>query len=174
MSIKEFSIKTALFIVLPALIIYIRSCEQDMDARYQAACQDCIQALHDTTLTAITIVGSADSVDPNEHIVQKHFTDAATLRRLSSVAAALCAERVDIVKYRSPPTAYRIILAHGRRTCDVNLSRASSGRDIMSSTLDSEYVDKARRFYDFADSLFQYTPGGKRLYLIGTAPDTAN
>jgi len=171
MSVKEFSLKTTLFIILPALIIYIRSCEQDMDAHYQAACRDCIQALHDTTLTAITIVGSADSTDPNEHIVQKRFTDAATLRRLPSVAASLRAERVDIAEYRSPSAAYRLILTHGRRTCDINLSRASSGRDIMSSALDSEYVDKARRFYDFADSLFQHTPGGKRLYLIGTATE---
>jgi hypothetical protein len=172
MSIKEFSLKTALFIILPALIIYIRSCEQDMDAHYQASCRECIQSLHDTTLTALTIVGSTDSLD--ECIVQKRFTDAATLRKLPSVVAALHAERVGIAEYRSPPAAYRLILAHGRRTCDVDLSRASSGRDIMSSALDSEYVDKARRFYDFADSLFQNTPGGKRLYLIGTAPDTTN
>jgi hypothetical protein len=172
MIIKELSLKTALFIILPALIIYIRSCEQDMDAHYQSSCRDCIQALHDTTLTALTVIGSTDSLD--ECIVQKRFTDAATLRRLPGVAAALRAERVDIAEYRSPPAAYRIILAHGRRTCDVNLSRASSGRDIMSSALDSEYVDKARRFYDFTDSLFQHTSGGKRLYLIGTETDTAN
>jgi hypothetical protein len=94
--------------------------------------------------------------------LQKRITDAATLRRLPGVVAALRAERVDVGEYRASPL-YKLALTHGSHTCAIYLSRGRLGRDIVSSALDSEYVDQAHRFYPFIDSLFRYTPSGQPL-----------
>lgn len=162
MGIKEFSLKTTIFIALPALLLYTRSCIQDMTARRQAACRDCLRALHAARLASVTVIGPTDPTDPNENILQKRIADAATLRRLLGVVAALRAERVDVGEYKSSPL-YKLALTHGTHTCDIYLSRGRLGRDIVSSALDSEYVDQARRFYPFIDSLFRHTPGGQPL-----------
>jgi hypothetical protein len=162
MGIKEFAWKTTAFIILPALLIYVESCENDMVAHDQAVCRTCMQALRDNTLTAITLIGATDSVYPNEHIGQKRLTTPTILRRLPSVVAALRPARVDIAAYRSSPN-YKFILTHGPLSCEMYLYRTQAGQQILRSVLDSVYLDDAHRFYSFLDSLFQHTAAGQAL-----------
>jgi hypothetical protein len=156
MGIKEFAWKTTAFIILPALLIYVKSCVNDRVARDQAVCRTCMQALRDTTLTAITLIGPTDSVYPNEHIVQKRLTTPTILQKLPSVVVALRPARVDIGTYRSSPT-YRLILTQGPLSCEMRLYRTQAGQQILRSSLDSVYLDDSHRFYPFIDSLFQHT-----------------
>ena len=162
MGIKEFAWKTTLFIILPALIIYVKSCENEMIAHDQAACRTCMQTLRDTTLTAITLIGSTQAAYPNYGIVQKRLTAPRILRKLPGVVAGLHPERVDIAEYRSAP-GYGIILTHGPLSCEMHLYRTPAGREILRSASDSVYIDSAHRFYTFTDSLFQHTPAGRPL-----------
>jgi hypothetical protein len=162
MGIKEFAWKTTAFIILPALLIYAKSCENEMVAHDQAACRTCLQALRNTTLTAITLIGPTKAAYPNYGIVQKRLTTPRILRRLPGVVVGLRPERVDIAEYRSAPH-YSIILTRGPLTCEMRIYRASTGREILQSVFDSVYVDSAHRLYPFTDSLFQHTPAGQPL-----------
>jgi hypothetical protein len=162
MGIKEFAWKTTLFIILPALIIYGKSCEKERVAHDQAACRTCMQALRDTTLTAITLIGATQAAYPNYGIVQKRLTAPYVLRKLPGVVAGLRPERVDIAEYRSTP-GYRIILTCGPLACDMSLYKARAGREVLVSASDSVYIDSTHRFYTFTDSVFQHTPAGQPL-----------
>jgi hypothetical protein len=149
MSVKEFSLKTLVFIGLPGLAFYgVRSC-QNRGNQQLVTFQRCVWRLQQTPPLALTIYG--------EHEV-KRVTSPTALHQLPRLTAALRWVYVPISQYRASPRGYRVAVRTGTQAVtDIYLYQTSSGQEIVSWTGDSVFLDKKRLLFPFIDSLYQHT-----------------
>lgn len=155
MGIKEFSLKTGLFIVLPALLVYTCSREREREATGQAACRTCAESLRKPGLTALTLVGFPDSNYAAPNLRRRRITDPAALRRLVALARNLRPVRVVAETYRAAPTWYEVVVTHGRNTCAMDLYKTRLGPEFFTCPTGSDSAFEVQHLVAFTDSLFR-------------------
>lgn len=154
MGIKEFSLKTGAFIILPLLLIYGCLRENEGIVIDQAANRACIKRLRSPAARAITIVEwVSDTNSSAGHNIRRQIVDADMLRRMRALAGELHPVRVVPGVYRAAQLDYRLLIGSGRDTCELELHRTYLGRDLLDSAGDSAY--EASQLVPFIDSLFR-------------------
>lgn len=154
MGIKEFSLKTGLFIVLPALLVYTCSREREREATGQALCRICAESLQKPGITALTLVGFPDSNYAAPNLRRLRITDPAALRRLAALASSLRPVRVVAGTYRAAPISYEVIVAHGQETCSMDLYKTQLGSEFFTCPTGSDSAFQVQHIASFTDSLF--------------------
>ncbi|WBA43022.1 hypothetical protein [Hymenobacter canadensis] len=150
MSIQEFLLKTCLIIVLPGVILYGCLRENEAFVIEQKAHRTCLNSLHGSSVTMMTIVGQAD----DGHLVYQHIVDASALQQLRVLAKGLRPVRVQAGGYRPSLRRYSLQVANGRDTCKLVVYKMPPGTaDLLDGVGDSAY--EAPRFIPFLDSLFR-------------------
>lgn len=150
MSIQEFLLKTCLIIVLPGVILYGCLRENEALVTEQKAHRTCLNSLHGSSVTMMTIVGQAD----DGHLVYQHIADAAALQQLRVLAKGLRPVRVQAGGYRPSLRRYSLQVASGRDTCELVIYKMPpETADLLDGVGDSAY--EAPRFIPFLDSLFR-------------------
>jgi hypothetical protein len=154
MSIKEFALKTSLFILLPLLLIYGCLRIDEDTAADQKARRACIKSLRSPATSAITIVKwVSDTNSSAGYFVRKRIRDTAALQRLRVLASELRPVRIVPGAYRAPRLNYELVVGSGRDTCELELYQTYPGRYLLASAGDSAY--EAPRLIPFIDSLFR-------------------
>lgn len=154
MGIKEFSWKTCLFIVLPALLVYTCSQEREQEAIGQATCRTCAESLRKPGLTALTLVGFPDSNYAAPNLQRMRITAPTALRRLAALASKLRPVRVVAGTYRAAPISYGVIVAHGQDTCSMDLYKTQLGSEFFTCPTGSDSAFQVQHIASFTDSLF--------------------
>lgn len=155
MGIKEFSWKTGLFVVLPALLVYTCSREREQEAIGQADCRTCAESLRKPGLTALTLVGFPDSNYAAPNLRRMRITDPAALRQLAVLASKLRPVRVVAGSYRAAPISYEVVVAHGQHTCSMDLYKTQLGPEFFTCPTGSDSAFEVQHLASFADSLFR-------------------
>lgn len=158
MNIKEFSLKTSLFILLPAFIIYTCSQVQERVAIGQAACRQCVESLGQPGVTKLTLAGYADTLDFEQDPVRKSITDPYALRQINRLVRDSRPVRVRAAMYRVAPRWYRVILSRGQDTCQVEFYKTRLGLQLLTSFTPNDSAFEVPHFLPIADSLFGTTP----------------
>jgi hypothetical protein len=154
MGIKEFSLKTGAFIVLPMLLIYGCLRERESSALNDAAQRACMKALCGPATKAVTIVQwVSDTNSSAGHRIRIQILDTTALRRLRMLASEMHPVRLGPSGYRASQLNYQLVVSNGRDTCELGLHRTYLGVDLLEAAGDSAY--EAPKLMPFIDSLFR-------------------
>lgn len=155
MGVKEFVLKTSLFIVLPLLLIYGCLREQESLAIDRKAHLGCIKSLRNPAIKMITIVNwVSDTTTGAGYFIRKRIVDTTAVRKLRILAGELRPVRIVPGVYRAAPLNYELVVGSGRDTCELELYRTYLGRYLLEGVGDSAY--EAPRLVPFVDSLFRH------------------
>ncbi|WP_426490453.1 hypothetical protein [Hymenobacter sp. 102] len=157
MSVKELLVKTGLFILAPAFLVY--SClrlNEDVVLQ-RAADRLCIRSISSPSLTSLTVVGQAD----DGRLIYKSTSDTSTLQQLRKLAKKLSPIRVKPGDYRPSVRHYTLLLVKGTDTCQMVLYKMPAGQaDLLNGVQDTAY--KAPQLTSFLDSVFRYLASNSR------------
>ena len=156
MSIKEFSLKTTLFIILPVFMVYTCSQVQENKVITQASCRQCIELLRHSGVTKLTLEGYVDTLDSRKDRVRKSFTGSA-LRQSKRLLRDLHLVPVGPVTYRGKTRMYEVILSRGQSTCQVRFYKTQFGQQLLTCPGSRDSAFEVPHFLLIADSLFGIT-----------------
>jgi hypothetical protein len=154
MGIKEFALKTSLFILLPLLLVYGCLRENESIEADQKAHRACIKSLRSPATNAITIVDwVSDTNSSAGYFIRKQIRDTAVLQKIRVLAGELRPVRIVPGTYRAARLNYELVVGSGRDTCELELYQTYLGRYLLAGAGDSAY--EAPRLIPFIDSVFR-------------------
>lgn len=148
MSKKEIFVKTFFLIVLPLFIAYL-AISRPLPAN---TCLLCVESAASPAVSAITLFGNRDSTDFNSPMVSQVVADRRLLARLVTLSLRLHRYEPEVGDLRQATRSYRLAINKSLDTCQVELLRTRSGRELVTCYGGAYY--ECPRLVTFADSLF--------------------
>jgi hypothetical protein len=152
MSKREVFIKTILLIILPFFVVYLAFLRPEPAAN----CLLCVESAASPAVSNITLFGDRDSVDFNSPIVGRAVADRRLLARFVTLSLRLHRYKPDVTDLKLSTRSYRLVINKSLDTCQVELLRTKSGRELISCYSGAYY--ECPQLVAFADSLFWHAP----------------
>lgn len=148
MSKKEVLAKTFFLIVLPLFIAYLV-----LSSPTRAnTCLLCVESAASPAVSSLTLFGPGDEADPNSPDIHHTVSNPHLVRRFVALSLRLHRYEPDITDLKLATRQYRLNVNKSLDTCQVQLIRTKSGREVITS-YDGNYYE-CPQLLTFADSLF--------------------
>jgi hypothetical protein len=152
MSKREIAAKTFFLIVLPLFIAYL-AIARPLPAN---TCLLCVESAASPAVSAITLFGNRDSTDFDSPMVSRVVADRRLLARFVALSLRLRRYEPEVGDLRQSTRSYRLAIDKSLDTCQVELLRTKSGRELVTCYGGAYY--ECPRLVTFADSLFWHAP----------------
>ena len=148
MSKKEILAKTFFLILLPLFIAYLVFASPPPTH----PCLLCVESAASPAVSSLTLFGPGNAADPNSPDAHRTVVNSHLIRRFVAISLRLHRYAPDVTDLKLATRHYRLNVNKSLDTCQVQLLRTKSGREVITS-YDGNYYE-CPQLLTFADSLF--------------------